>query len=138
LLLATNNSHWYKPKAPLVSRSFKKKKQRHKKAPREVSPVTMLTDELDAMRRDLRRTIRAYAARLELDLAESIAAVTRYKRAEELSRERLHDVRDLTIMMRKRKLKPEKGRRKDVRKLDLLIRDLHSITQPNAEHNDSK
>jgi hypothetical protein len=48
----------------------KRKKQRHEKPQREVSPVTMLTDELDALRRDLRRTIRAYAARLELDLAE--------------------------------------------------------------------
>lgn len=116
---------------------MKQKKQRHKK-PRETSPLTMLTDELDAVRRDLRRTIRAYAARLDLDLAESIAAVTRYKRDEDLSRERLHDIRDLTIMMRKRKLKPEKGRRKDVRKLDCLIRDLHSIAQPNADHTDSK
>ena len=98
----------------------------------------MLTDELDAVRRDLRRTIRAYAARLELELSESIAAVTRYKRVEDLSRERLHDIRDLTIMMRKRKLKPEKGRRKDVRKLDSLIRDLHSITQPNVDHSDAK
>jgi hypothetical protein len=116
----------------------KRKKQQHKKARREVSPVTMLTDELDALRRDLRRTIRAYAARLELDLAESFAAVARYKRAEDLSRERLHDIRDLTIMMRKRKLKPEKGRRKDVRKLDSLIRDLHSITHPNADHSNAK
>jgi hypothetical protein len=115
----------------------KRKKQRHKKT-REVSPVTMLTDELDAVRRELRRTIRAYAVRLELDLAESIAAVTRYERAEGLPHERLHDIRDLTIMMRKRKLKPEKGRRKDVRKLDSLIRDLHSIAQPNANHTDSK
>ena len=122
----------------LTRKPVKRKKQRHKKARREVSPVTMLADELDAVRRDLRRTIRAYAARLELDLAESIAAVTRYKRVEDLSRERLHDIRDLTIMMRKRKLKPEKGRRKDVRKLDSLIRDLHSIAQPNAEHSDSK
>jgi len=117
--------------------SVKQKKQRHKKT-REISPVTMLKDELDAVRRDLRRTIRAYAVRLELDLAESIAAVNRYKRVEDLSRERLHDIRDLTIMMRKRKLKPEKGRRKDVRKLDSLIHDLHSIAQPNADHTDSK
>ena len=116
---------------------MKQKKQRHKKT-REISPVTMLKDELDAVRRDLRRTIRAYAVRLELDLAESIAAVNRYKRVEDLSRERLHDIRDLTIMMRKRKLKPEKGRRKDVRKLDSLIHDLHSIAQPNADHTDSK
>jgi hypothetical protein len=117
---------------------LKRKKQSYTKPTQEVSPVTILTDELDAVRRDLRRTIRAYAARLELDLAESIAVVTRYKRAEDLSRERLHDIRDLTIMMRKRKLKPEKGRRKDVRKLDCLIRDLHSIAQPNADHIDSK
>ena len=117
--------------------SVKQKKQRRKET-REISPVTMLTDELDAVRRDLRRTIRAYAARLELDLAESTAAVNRYKRAEDLSRERLHDIRDLTIMMRKRKLKPEKGRRKDVRKLDSLIRDLRSIAQPNADQSDSK
>jgi hypothetical protein len=55
-----------------------------------------------------------------------------------LSRERLHDIRDLTIMMRKRKLKPEKGRRKDVRKLDSLIRDLHSIARPNDDQSDSK
>jgi myosin heavy subunit len=93
----------------------------------------MLSDELDAVRRDLRRTIRAYAARLELDLAESIVAVTRHKRAEDLTRERLHDIRDLTIMMRKRKLKPEKGRRKDVRKLDSLIQDLHSIARPERD-----
>ena len=98
----------------------------------------MLTDELDSVRRDLRRTIRAYAARLELELAESIAVVTRYKRAEDLSREQLHDIRDLTIMMRKRKLKPEKGRRKDMRKLDSLIRDLHSIAKPDADRSDSK
>jgi hypothetical protein len=116
----------------------KGKKQRHKKLRRQASPVTMLTDELDAVRRELRRTIRAYAARLELDLAESMAAVTRYKRVEDLSRERLHDIRDLTIMMRKRKLKPEKGRRKDVRKLDSLIGDLHLIAQPKANHIDSK
>jgi hypothetical protein len=98
----------------------------------------MLTDELDSVRRDLRRTIRAYVARLELDLAESIAAVNRYKRGEHLSRERLQYIRDLTIMMRKRKLKPEKGRRKDVRKLDSLIQDLHSIAQPDAGQSDSK
>src|SRR5204863_7960578 len=97
----------------------------------------MLTDELDSVRRDLRQTIRAYAARLELDLAESMAAVTRYKGAEDLSRERLHDIRDLTIMMRKRKLKPEKGRRKDVRKLYSLIQDLQSIGRPGAGKNDS-
>jgi len=98
----------------------------------------MLTEELGLLRRDLRKTTRAYTARLELDLAESAAAVAVSKRADSLSRERLHDIRDLTILIRKRKLKPEKGRRKDVRKIDSLIQDLHSITHPDASRGPSK
>jgi len=112
-----------------MKRKHRSKKRHHQQ---ETSPVTMLTDELASLRRDLRRTIRAYTSRLELDLAESTAAVTLSKRPDVLSRERLHDIRDLTIMMRKRKLKPEKGRRKDLRKIDSLIRELHSIIHPDC------
>ena len=107
-----------------------KTKKRHKK--RETSPATMLAEELASLRRDLRATIRAYAARLEIDLAESIAAIASSKGAETLLRDQVHEIRDLTIMLRKRKLKPEKGRRKDLRKIDSLIRDLHSVTHPGA------
>jgi hypothetical protein len=98
----------------------------------EVSPVTVLAAELGALRRDLRATIRAYAARLEVDLAESTAAVTPHSRAENLTREQLHEIRELSAMLRKRKVKPEKGRRKDLRKLDTLIREIHSLTHPGA------
>ena len=97
----------------------------------------MLAEEVAALRRDLRTTIRAYAARLEIDLAESMKAVASTKGAETLARDQLHEIRDLTIMLRKRKLKPEKGRRKDLRKIDSLIRDLHSITHPNSSAADS-
>jgi hypothetical protein len=41
-------------------------------------------------------------------------------------KELLHEIRDLTIVVRNRKLKPEKGRRKDLRKIDSLIVDLAS------------
>ena len=106
-------------------------KQRRHKRP-EVTPATMLERELEALRRDLRSTMRAYVARLEIDLAESTRAVGSVKDGENISRERLHDIRELMILLRNRKLKPENGRRKDVRKIDSLIRDVHSITHPNA------
>ena len=61
-----------------------------------------------------------------------IAAIASSKGVETLSRDQVHEIRDLTIMLRKRKLKPEKGRRKDLRKIDSLIRDLHSVTHPGA------
>jgi hypothetical protein len=50
-------------------------------------------------------------------------------KADELSRDELHRIRDLTSLVRDRKLKPEKGRRKDLRKLDALIEDLKSAVQ---------
>jgi hypothetical protein len=88
--------------------------------------------ELMNLRRKLRTTFRAYAARLEIDLAESMAVVSGFKPAENLSRQRLHEIRELTNLVRNCKLKPEKGRRKDLRKIDSLIREIHCVTHPGA------
>ena len=96
----------------------------------EVTPLTKLQAELTDLRRKLRATIRAYAARLEIDLAESAAAVAALKPS--LSRQQLHEIRELTTLLRDCKVKPEKGRRKDLRKLDSVIHEVHSITHPSA------
>jgi hypothetical protein len=93
----------------------------------ETSPVHVLAVELDKLRRDLRATVRAYAARLEIELAESRAALASLNPVEELPRERLTEIRDLMIHVRKRKVKPEKGRRKDLRKIDCLIEDVRLL-----------
>jgi len=93
----------------------------------ETSPVHVLAHELDKLRRDLRATVRAYAARLEINLAESRAALGSLNPVEDLPRERLTEIRDLMIHVRKRKLKPEKGRRKDLRKIDSLIEDVRLL-----------
>ncbi|MEP6823149.1 MAG: hypothetical protein ABI946_12465 [Chthoniobacterales bacterium] len=97
------------------------------------SPARHLEAELLRLRTELRQTLRSYAARLEIELAQSLAAVKASAPPEELPRERLHLLRDLTAMLRKRKLKPEKGRRKDLRKIDSLISDLHSSLPEAAE-----
>jgi len=93
----------------------------------ETSPVHVLEAELKKLRRDLRATVRAYAMRLEINLAESRAALGSLKPAEDLPRERLHELRELMIHVRKRKLRPEKGRRKDLRKIDSLIEDVRLL-----------
>lgn len=103
---------------------------KHKRArvkSKETSPARLLEAELEKLRGDLRATVRAYAARLEIGLAESRAALESSKPAEELSRDRLHELRELMILVQKRKLKPEKGRRKDLRKIDSLIEDLQVL-----------
>jgi hypothetical protein len=109
-----------------------KRKQGRRRALRESSPVTMLESELHALHRDLRTTARAYVARLENDLLVCLAVLRACGPIEDVSRGMLHEIRDLTIVVRNRKLKPEKGRRKDLRKIDSLIVDLvSSIGQKN-------
>lgn len=95
----------------------------------ETSPALVFQREMIALRRDLRVTLRAYRARLESELAEVAAFAPK---AGELSRERIHRLRDLTILLRNRKVRPEKGRRKDLRKLDTIIQDLRAATHPPA------
>ena len=66
----------------------------------------------------MRTTARVYARRLEHELILTTAALDRYAPAEKLNREQLHRVRDFAIMVRQRRLRPEKGRRKDLRKIE--------------------
>jgi hypothetical protein len=103
-----------------------KRKRTRRRRSRESSPVTMLESELHALHRDLRTIAKAYLARLENDLLVCLAVLRSSGPIEHVSREVLHQIRDLTIVVRNRKLKPEKGRRKDLRKVDSLIADLVS------------
>jgi hypothetical protein len=103
-----------------------KPKQARRRMLVESSPLTMFESELRALHHDLRTVAKAYISRLENDLLVCIAALRSYGPVERLPRELLQEIRDLTIIVRNRKLKPEKGRRKDLRKIDSLVLDLAS------------
>ena len=105
---------------------MKKGKQRDEKK-HETSPVRHLQLELQKLRRELRTTARVYTQRLEHELIAATDALGRYAPAEKLTREQLHPVRDFAIMVLQRRLRPEKGRRKDLRRIDTLISDLKPL-----------
>lgn len=81
---------------------------------------------MQELRREL-PTARVYAKRLKHELILTTAALERYAPAEKLNREQLHLVRDFAIMVRQRRLRPEKGRRKDLRTIESLISDLRPL-----------
>ncbi len=105
---------------------MKKKKECEEKK-QETSPVRHLQLELQKLRRELRTTARSYTQRLEDELIAATDALGHYAPAEKLTREQLHRVRDFAIMMRQRRLRPDKGRRKDLRRIDTLISDLRPL-----------
>ena len=71
----------------------------------ETSPIRHLQLELRELRRELRTTARVYAQRLEHDLAVTTDALERYAPAEKLTREQLHRVRDIAMVVRNRRLR---------------------------------
>ncbi len=120
---------WVSSDEPVCSKTVTpmKTKKSVRNGSAATSPAKLLESELMKLRGEFRQTVRVYSARLEIQLAQSVAALRATKSPDELSREHLHHLRDLTTMVRKRKVKPEKGRRKDLRKLDHLIADLHAF-----------
>jgi hypothetical protein len=105
---------------------MKKKKEREEEK-HDTSPVRHLQLELQKLRGELRTTARSYTQRLEHELIAATDALGRYAPAEKLTREQPHRVRDFAIMVRQRRLRPEKGRRKDLRRIDSLISDLRPL-----------
>ncbi|MBA2432825.1 MAG: hypothetical protein H0V56_12055, partial [Chthoniobacterales bacterium] len=102
----------------------------------DTSPLVLLRDEVKALLRDLRVTVKAYAQRLEGDLQRSARVLDAAGPADELSREQLHEFREAMMLVRKRKLKPQNGRRKDLRKIDSIIGDLQLLVQSGSSRAD--
>ena len=80
-----------------------KEKRVGRRRAQESSPLTMLESELRSLHRDLRTIAKAYIARLENDLFVCLAALRSYGPIEKVPREMLHQIRDLTIIVRNRK-----------------------------------
>lgn len=94
---------------------------------RKTMHIETLSSELVALRRELRETLRAYSARLEIALAETLNEIESIRKGKKTPRERLDQLHGFTLLLRKRRLKPEKGRRKDLRKIEKLIGGLHDF-----------
>lgn len=91
----------------------------------DASPAKSLVCDLTKLRRTLRTTGRAYLRRLETELDEIASwAKTRGGNPE---KSEIRDLGDMVTLVRKVEVKPQKGRRKDLKKLDATISELREL-----------
>jgi hypothetical protein len=95
----------------------------------QVSPVKSLAEELDFLRKAFRETIAVYSTRVETQLNQLRDAVLEQTKNHDLPPAQIRDLRDMITLCRTLDLKPEKGRRKDLKKIDTILEDLDLITQ---------
>jgi uncharacterized protein YfkK (UPF0435 family) len=95
----------------------------------EVSPMKSLAEELDFLRKLFRETVQAYSTRVETQLNQVRDSVLEQAKNQNLAPAQIRDLRDMITLCRTLDLKPEKGRRKDLKKIDTLVEELHLMVQ---------
>jgi hypothetical protein len=92
--------------------------------------IQLILSQVATLRRELRETLHAFEARLEIKLAEVAHEFAALKTAKRFPKEQLNQIDSVIVLLRNRKSRPEKGRRKDLRKIEKLINDLHVTARP--------
>lgn len=86
-------------------------------------------EELDKLRADFRASLDTYAARIEEEIAQVQSATEPYSKKKKIPEAKLRDLREMLTLLRKFSIKPEKGRRKDLKKIDALVGDLTMLIE---------
>jgi hypothetical protein len=95
----------------------------------EVSPMKSLAEELDFVRKSFRESIDAYSKRIETQLTQIRDTVLQQTKHSTLPPAQIRDLRDMITLCRTLDLRPEKGRRKDLKKIDTLVEELQLMVQ---------
>jgi hypothetical protein len=95
----------------------------------DVFPAKLLLQEIETARGLLRAVVSAYSSRLEGELDSVRSKVEASGTSTKPSSGTLHDMRDMLTLLRHIDVKPEKGRRKDLKKLDSVISDLTLLVE---------
>ena len=95
----------------------------------EASPVKSLTAEIGTFRALFKATLDGHAARMDRDLDTILEKVGALGDADKISAGKLRDIRDMLTLLRHLDVKPDKGRRKDLKKLDSVADDLAMLIE---------
>lgn len=92
-------------------------------------PISALTAELDNLQKVYRGALENYMARVDAEIAGLREAVEAQGIQKKLPGSRMRDMRDMLIVLRSAEIKPGKGRRKDLKKIDSILGDLAMLTE---------
>jgi hypothetical protein len=93
----------------------------------EASPSKAVVSELQDLRAELREAASSYAARLETEIERVRAAVE--ASGGNTSSAKVRDLRDMLTLLRQRQIKADKGRRKELKKIESVISDLAMLIE---------
>jgi hypothetical protein len=95
----------------------------------EVSPMKSVAEELDFLRKSFRESVNVYAKRIESQLTLIRERILEQTKDPKTSGTQIRDLRDILTLCRTLDLKPGKGRRKDLKKVEAVVEEIHAMIQ---------
>lgn len=92
-------------------------------------PTDTVLAEIEALRELLHSTLAHNAKRINTRLDEVQGKVESLAKKKKTSSVHLRDLRDMLTLLRKHNVKPEKARRRDIKKIDEISDDLAMLTE---------
>lgn len=93
-------------------------------------PLKPVADEVAFLRKSFKELIAAYAAHLEGDIAQIQMVLSEETASKKkLPASRVPDLRDMLMLLRNFDIKPAKGRRRDLKKMESLVEELRTIVE---------
>lgn len=90
----------------------------------DASPLKSALEDLIFLRQTFRETLYSYGNRIEAEIAHICEAISAEARNKKIPIDHLHDVRDMITLMRTLETKPVNGRRRDLKKFELVVVEL--------------
>lgn len=94
----------------------------------EASPAKAVVEELETFRVAFHHVMETYAARIDGELSR-ISEAVKGANGQKIPGAKLRDLRDMLTVLRHAQVKADKGRRKDLKKIDSLVGDLAMLIE---------
>jgi hypothetical protein len=95
----------------------------------EASPMKSVAEELVLVRKAFRQSLRVYAARIDSQITQVKEKVAEQSNNPKDAAIPSRELRDMLALCRTLNIKPEKGRRKDFKKIESLLSELLLLTE---------
>jgi TolA-binding protein len=95
----------------------------------ESSPAKMVVKDLEDLRAVFRETIQRHADRVDEEVLAIQRTVKSLAESSQVTSAQMRDLRDMITLLRNTDFKPQKGHRKDLKKIDNLVDDLRMLTE---------
>ena len=107
---------------------MKNSKQRKKEKSPEDLPLKPVLDEIAFVRNAFHQVITQFAAGIEGDLSAIREVVAGTATQKKVSSECAHALREMLVLLRGLDVKAEKGRRRDLKKIESVVEEMRKLT----------